>query len=215
MIAIFGGTFDPFHFGHLKLIRHCMKYLQPDELRLMPCYQSVHKSAAHGGVEHRLAILRLAISELPAHWADKCVIDEREIASSRPVYTYETLTGLRQELGADVCLVFVMGADSLLNLHQWGHWQEILELVHLAVFTRPGYSLGQLDAQVRQQLQQRQVRTVAELSQKPSGAIWVDDTMAADVSSSGLREQRDSREQWLSDKIRAYIDAHHLYNDTH
>ena len=214
MIAVFGGTFDPFHFGHLKLIRHCMKYLQPDELRLLPCYQSVHKTAAKGSVEHRLAILRLAISELPAHWAEKCVIDEREIKSSRPIYTFETMTGMRQEVGPEQSLVFVMGADSLQSFSRWGNWREILDLVHLAVFARPRYSLDQLAPELQRQLQQRQISSVAELIQSPAGSIWIDETLAADVSSTELREQRGSREQWLSDKIRAYIDAHHLYNDS-
>ncbi|AJQ94461.1 nicotinate (nicotinamide) nucleotide adenylyltransferase [Gynuella sunshinyii] len=214
MIAVFGGTFDPFHFGHLKLIRHCMKYLQPDELRLLPCYQPVHKSAAHGPVEHRLAILRLAISELPAHWAQKCVIDEREIKSSQPVYTYESMLSMRAEIGNDESLVFVMGADSLQSFHNWGHWREILDLVHLAVFARPRYSLEQMSPFLQNQLQHRQTFSVSDLSQKPAGSIWVDDTLAADVSSTELRTQSGPRKEWLSDKIRAYIDAHHLYNDS-
>ena len=113
-IGLLGGTFDPVHFAHLRLALEALEQLPLGSIRWIPSGQPGHRGAPAAGVEHRLAMLRLAIQGEP-----RFALDPADAQSAAPTFTVNTLARLRAELGAAVPLVLIIGADQLLALDTW------------------------------------------------------------------------------------------------
>ena len=133
LLVLFGGSFDPVHLAHVGLVEGVSGLLSPDQIRVLPCHIPPHKPGLHASVAHRLAMLRLAFSHMPA-----VVIDEREVSSSKVSYSFDSVSEIRQEVGATASVCFLLGEDSWVNFSQWHRWQEILQRVNLLVVKRPG-----------------------------------------------------------------------------
>ena len=132
-IGILGGTFDPIHIGHLLLAEMAREALQLDEVRFIPAAIAPHKldiKSSEG--KQRLELVRLAIGGNRFFTAD-----DRELRRSGISYTVDTLTELRAEL-PNAELVFLMGGDSLAELHTWREPARICELAFVAVLARGG-----------------------------------------------------------------------------
>lgn len=132
MIGIFGGTFDPVHFGHLRSACEVLEQLDLEEVRLVPCADPAHREPARASARDRLAMVELAAAGTPG-----LVVDDRELRRPGPSYMVDTLDSIRSEV-ADVPLCLILGMDALLGLASWHRWQRILELAHIAVMQRPG-----------------------------------------------------------------------------
>lgn len=132
-IALFGGTFDPIHLGHLEIARRAKDLLELDEVRFLPCHTSPHKvGVASAPAEDRLAMVRLATRELP--WA---VVDDHDLSRPPPSYSYETADEMARRFpGAR--LFWLMGADQWRALPRWKHPERLAELVEFIVFSRDG-----------------------------------------------------------------------------
>ncbi|MEZ6066884.1 MAG: nicotinate-nucleotide adenylyltransferase [Planctomycetaceae bacterium] len=130
-IGIYGGTFDPIHFGHLVLAETCREELQLDEVWFLPAFVSPHKRVSETlAAKERLAMVELAIGGHPAFR-----VDARELARGGPSYTVETLQELHRELPSDD-LFFLMGADSLRDFPSWREPARILELATVVAVNR-------------------------------------------------------------------------------
>src|SRR5476651_2279340 len=134
-IGILGGTFDPIHFGHLRMALELYQALDLAEVRLIPCYQPVHRKQPVATPEQRLAMVHKAIDREPALQVDAC-----EIERQGPSYTIDTLITLHERLPNTPLCIF-MGIDALLNFPSWHKWEAILQLAHLVVAHRPHYQL--------------------------------------------------------------------------
>ena len=117
-LGILGGTFDPIHFGHLRLAQEVADALSLSEVRFIPGGTPPHRAAPHSSAQHRVAMVRLAIEDNPLF-----VLDERETRRDGPSYTFDTLAALRAELGAAQPLVLIMGADAFTAFNRWHRWQ--------------------------------------------------------------------------------------------
>lgn len=135
MIGIFGGAFDPVHFGHLRSAVELLEKLNLEQIRFIPCRTPVHKDACVASPEQRLAMLYLATEHQP-----KFIVDAREIHRSSASYTIETLEDLHQEFPHKT-FGLIIGSDALLQFTRWKDWQKILTLAKLIVMPRPGFSL--------------------------------------------------------------------------
>ncbi|GAC1434907.1 MAG: nicotinate-nucleotide adenylyltransferase [Ktedonobacteraceae bacterium] len=135
-IGVIGGTFDPIHYGHLVIAEEVRATLKLSEVVFIPAGQPPHK-AGHSITEgqHRLAMLELALASNPYFR-----IVRMEIERTGPSYTVDTLRMLREQLGADTALSFIIGWDSLEELHTWYKASDILtEVTYLIAVRRPGY----------------------------------------------------------------------------
>ena len=135
-IGVMGGTFDPIHYGHLVIAEEVRATLHLSEVVFIPAGQPPHKTG-HSITEtrHRLAMLELALASNP-HFH----ISLMEIERTGPSYTVDTLRILREQVGTNTALFFIIGWDSLEELHTWYKAAEILTLVtHLVAVRRPGY----------------------------------------------------------------------------
>jgi nicotinate-nucleotide adenylyltransferase len=138
MIGILGGTFDPPHNAHLKIAEYCLNTFPLENLVFMPCYLPVLKQEPRVSAAHRLAMITAAIGT-----DKKLTIDDREIKRAELSYTIDTLHSIREEIGKNTALCFIMGRDAFNQLLQWKDWQGILRLCHLIIVNRPGYVFNQ------------------------------------------------------------------------
>jgi len=187
-IGILGGSFDPIHNGHISLAKSALDHLPLADLRVMPAKEPPHKSGYITSESDRLAMLRLVFDDLP-----NCQIDERELRSTRTSYSVLTLRELRQEVGNEVPLCFIMGWDSIQALATWWHWRELFELVNIAVAYRPGYA-GFDSTDVKREIDKRMV-SIDALCRQPDGAVAHLPMADAPVASSDIRRALAARNQ--------------------
>jgi nicotinate-nucleotide adenylyltransferase len=211
-LALLGGTFDPVHYGHLRLGEEVRQALAPIDVRLVPGRDPPHRHAPHASAAHRLAMLRLALQEFP-HLA----IDAREIERSGKSYTVLTLESLRSEAPARP-RVLILGADVLLGLTTWHRWREIFDLAHLLVVHRPGIALAieRMAPQLAIEWERRIARDPAVLRQRPAGAIVVQPVTPQPISASAIRAALargapDEVQGLLPAPVLAYIETNRLY----
>ena len=181
MIGILGGTFDPIHFGHLRPALDMRQALGFEELRLLPCRQPPHRDQPHATPEQRLTMLQLATRGE----AGLC-IDERELHRAGPSYMVDTLLSLRAELGDESSLALVIGMDALHGLDRWHRWRELVDLCHVVVATRPGWSAPQQGA-VADLVRERQVDDAALLRELSAGRLMFCPVTLLDISASRIR----------------------------
>lgn len=215
-IALFGGTFDPVHFGHLRMALELGEALAVDEMRLLPSHRPAHRETPGVSAGHRRRMLEIALAGCP-----ELQLDDRELRRGGATYTVDTLEELRAELGAEVSLSFCMGLDSLLTLPSWHRWQRLLELAHLVVVARPGWQLpvrgdgaGQGDAVAR--LLERHAGGVEDLHAEPGGRLLVREQTLLPISATHIRQLvagGRSPRFLLPAAVVEYIQNHQLYRE--
>jgi nicotinate-nucleotide adenylyltransferase len=208
VIAIFGGTFDPVHFGHLRPLLEVKQALGLDEVRLIPAFIPPHRETPGATPEHRLAMLRLAVADVSGF-----VIDERELERGGRSYMVETLQSLRDEIGATSSLCLIMGLDAFDTLDSWHEWHRLTKLAHLVVTQRPGAELPQRGA-LAELMATARAQSVEELQQQPAGRIWFQEVTQLEISATAIRVQLARGEDTrflLPDSVRHYIETNALY----
>jgi nicotinate-nucleotide adenylyltransferase len=207
-IGILGGTFDPIHFGHLRMALELCQALDLAHVRLIPCYQPVHRKLAEASPEQRLAMVRRAIASEALLQVDNC-----EIQRKGPSYTIDTLTILHKNLPTTpLCLI--MGIDALLHFPSWHRWEEILKLSHLVVAHRPQYQLPQTGI-VADLLKERLTKNTAVLHKNLAGHILLHPVTSLDISSTDIRKQiamGNNPRYLLPNNVYNYIKRHGTYS---
>lgn len=212
-IGIFGGTFDPIHFGHLRLAEEMAEGIGLSRVLFIPAGQPPHRGAPRTAAPHRLEMVRRAIAGNP-----RFAVDAREVQSPRPSYTVDTLTALRAELGDEQPLWLLLGADAFLGLPSWHEWRRLFELAHIAVAARPGAQLMQSDAMpevLKNEVSQRQVAAGPDTG--PAGSVLLRQTPPLDISATAIRDtlaRHGSARYLLPDAVLDYIHEHQLYLHT-
>lgn len=216
MIGILGGTFDPIHYGHLRLAQEVAEGVGLREVRFIPTGSPWHRSTPRAPAGHRLAMVRLACAGNALF-----TVDEREVASNAPGYTVDTLGALRGELGQDRPLCLILGADAFLGLTTWHRWPLLFDLAHLVVAHRPGCPTLDghpgLPPALAAQWRARRVADVALLANAPAGRIYLQTITALDISATRIRAElaagRTAR-YLLPDTVLDYIHRNRLYERT-
>jgi nicotinate-nucleotide adenylyltransferase len=132
-LGLFGGSFDPFHAGHLRAAATARAALALERVVVLPTARPPHKPDR----SFAPALARYAMAELALLDHPDLVVSDAELTLERPVYTIETIERFRAERPGDE-LHLIVGSDSLAELATWRRWHELLELVALAVVERPG-----------------------------------------------------------------------------
>jgi nicotinate (nicotinamide) nucleotide adenylyltransferase len=133
MIGIFGGTFDPIHYGHLRSALEVKVIFGLKEIRLIPSAQPPHRQLPATTALMRVEMLNLAITNQQG-----LLVDTREIDRDGPSYMVDTLSSLRQEFPNEPILLFI-GSDAFNHLTTWHKWQQLFDYSHIVVMTRPGF----------------------------------------------------------------------------
>lgn len=210
--ALFGGTFDPIHYGHLQPAEALARLAGLQKITLMPNNVPPHRPQPEASPAQRIKMVELAIAANPLF-----DIDLREMQRDTPSYTFETLEALRAERGKQQPLAFIIGQDSLLTLHKWHRWQELLTLCHLLVCKRPGYDSKLETPELQRWLEQHQADTAEILHREAAGRVFMADTPLVSISATEIRERHhrgESCEDLLPAAVLAYIDDQGLYRNT-
>jgi nicotinate-nucleotide adenylyltransferase len=211
-VGILGGTFDPIHYGHLRLAEEMLELANFRKILFIPAGTPPHRDVPRVSAQHRSAMVRLAIADQPAF-----VLDEREVARTTPCYSVDTLRELRAEYGKEQPLCLLMGGDAFLQLDTWHAWEQLFELAHIVVGFRPGFTLDERIHSAAPDLRrhyQRRLCSVDALAGQPAGGIVELAIPKLEISATLIRsrvaENRSIR-YLLPNKVADYIHQHHLY----
>ena len=214
VVALLGGSFDPVHHGHVALASLFYTLLSPGQLRVIPAGNPWQKNGLKASADDRVAMLKLAFG---AAGLD-VVIDTQEIERGSATYAIDTLRNIRNELGPDASIIFLMGADQLQHLDSWRDWLQLFDYKHFAVAARPGYALDDLPPAVQAQVAAR-LGTAQELRDSPSGRILIAPDLAIDISATEVRAslaaqgapQQNDANSLIPGVVLDYIQQHPLY----
>lgn len=200
-ILIFGGTFDPPHRAHTELPALVARQLGCGRIIYIPAAQSPLKSQAPlTAAEHRLAMLALAIAEVR-----DAEISTIELDRGGPSYFIDTLMALRRQIGEEVDLRFLIGADQVLEFHHWKDWPDILRLAAPAIILRPPWTRHALGEAMRKEY---------GADEAARWLHWLVDAPLLDISATAIRRslgQGESVEDLLDPLVIGYIRTHRLY----
>ena len=209
-IALFGGTFDPVHHGHLRSAIEVLEHFAFETVHLIPAHRPPHRDQPQTSSEHRLAMLAAAVEHEPS-----LIADDREIRREEPSYSVNTIRQFKAEFkekhGGDCALTWVMGTDALATLDYWHEWPELFSLANVLVLCRPGAELA-VPAVVEAKFGLPKTAT-AELTEL-SGGFYRLSLSQFEVSASDIRarlQQGRSVSYLVPEKVRQYIDVNELY----
>jgi nicotinate-nucleotide adenylyltransferase len=180
-IGIFGGTFDPIHYGHLRTAFEMLQALRFDEVRFMPCGNPPHRGKTYADAELRLEMVRVATEAQHGF-----VVDDRELRRDGPSYSVDTLATLRNEFPLRP-IALMIGMDAFLGLPKWYQWREILQLAHIVVAHRPGWRAPDIGP-LGELLADRGTHRIGDLHQAKCGHIFIHDVTQLEISSTEIRE---------------------------
>ena len=180
-IGVFGGTFDPVHYGHLRTAFELWQLLRLAEVRFLPTGNPPHRDQPLAGAELRLRMVRAAVAGQPAF-----TVDDREIRRSGVSYSVDTLAELRAEYPRrSLCLL--LGMDAFLGLPHWHRWRELLELAHIVVAHRPGWKAPTMGP-LGEVMVDHGTGSIRELHERTAGRIYVHAVTQLEISSTELRQ---------------------------
>lgn len=182
MIGIFGGSFDPPHFGHIKSASALLEQFEFEQIHFVPCQQSPHKNSTHASAQDRLHMLTLICDH-----HEKFILDDCELKRKPPSYTIDTLIEFREKFGELQSLVLILGVDAYLKFCQWHRYEEILSYCHIFLMQRPGYSLPETGCE-NNYLETYMVTEIRLLENDPYGKIFLSDMEKINISSTEIRK---------------------------
>ncbi len=207
-VGIFGGSFDPVHFGHLRAALELAFTFNLTDVRLIPNSQPPHRDVAFASAAQRAEMLELAL-----RGAALLVLDRRELDRPGPSYSIDTLQSLRAELGAHAPLIMGVGADTFQQLASWQRGSEVIDYAHIAVLTRPGSPLASnVDAALPFAAQW--ATDPARLTARPHGLLYKLEMTPLAISSTRIRQQIAtgwSPRYLAPETVCTYIEKHKLY----
>ena len=210
LIAVYGGTFDPVHCGHITIARRLIDIFSFDEFVFLPAFHAPHKpDNKPTSAYHRFAMLALATKDEP-----RMSVSALELDHATKRYTVETLPEILR-LYADSTIFFVMGADSWRDIATWRDWENVLLMTNHVVVTRPGYDIGvdHVTPSVRERI--IDLRSQGAID-RDSPHIYITDAVNLDVSATEIREdvREDDRldgEDDVPKEVAKYIEKYELY----
>ena len=192
-LAILGGTFDPIHNAHLRVAWEASEFLDA-EVRLLPANVPPHRDQPVADARTRAALVQAALAG-----QGRLALDTRELRRDGPSYTVDTLIELRTEVGEEIPVVLLVGADAFAGLPNWHRWRELFDLAHIGVLTRPGHDASALPTVLRTKIASRRCPSAAAMRESPGGRVLTIPVTPLEISASQVRallaEGREPR--WL------------------
>jgi len=179
-LALLGGTFDPVHYAHLRCADEARVKLGLDSLYLLPAGVPPHRVSPQASNPQRLKMLQLALAEFP-----HLQIDTRELDRDGPSYMVDTLQDLRNE-SPQRPLLLLIGQDAANDLDRWQHWQDLFELAHIVIMTRPGQR-PTYRSELEQQIDRRSHADVQSMLDATAGGVLALQVAAIDVCATTIK----------------------------
>jgi nicotinate-nucleotide adenylyltransferase len=180
-IGVFGGTFDPIHYGHLRTALELKLLLGIGTVHFVPCANPPHRAAPMTD-----GALRLRMVEAAIHTEPGFVADDRELKRAGTSYTIDTLASFRVDY-VDRSLCLMLGMDAFLGLPDWHRWRDLTSYAHIVVAHRPGWE-APTTGRLGDLLRERRATSAAELLNLPAGRIHIQPVTQLEISSTDLRD---------------------------
>jgi len=180
-IGIFGGTFDPIHYGHLRTAFEMLQALEFGEVCFIPSGDPPHRGETFADAELRLEMVRVATVDQPGF-----VVDDRELRRDGPSYTIDTLESFREEQG-DTPIGLIVGMDAFLGLTSWYRWDEILDMAHIVVAHRPGWKAPDIGA-LGDLITEHGTHRIEDLHANRNGYVHIHAVTQLEIASTEIRE---------------------------
>jgi nicotinate-nucleotide adenylyltransferase len=180
-IGVFGGTFDPIHYGHLRSAFEMLQALDFDEVRFIPCGDPPHRGVTFASAQRRMRLVELAVAGQAGFLAD-----DRELRRDGPSWTIDTLIELREEF-PQRSLGLIVGMDAFLGLPSWHRWEEMLTQAHIVVAHRPGWKapdIGALGALIAE----RGTHRIEDLHEQTHGRVHIHAVTQLEIASTEIRD---------------------------
>lgn len=204
MIGIFGGTFDPIHYGHLRAALEVKELLSLTEVRFIPSAIPPHRKHPTVNAIQRQHMVKLAIQDQ----AD-FICDDRELGRQGKSYMVDTLASLRQDFPSQPLLLCI-GTDAFNQLNTWYQWQRLFDFAHVVVMTRPSFNKQQSD----NFFTARYTEDKTVLANTLAGKLYFQAITQLDISATAIRQliaqQRNPR-FLLPDTVLDFITHQQLY----
>ena len=204
MIGLFGGTFDPIHYGHLRAALEVKEHLNLTQVRFIPSAMPPHRLQPTITATQRSDMVELAIANLP-----DAICDKRELDRHGYSYMVDTLASLRQDF-PEQPLLLCIGTDAFNGLARWHQWQRLFDYAHIIVMTRPNFQQQPLiDFFTTRLVDDKQL-----LAQQLAGKLYFQTITQLDISASFIRQiisEKRSPKFLLPDTVLDFITQHQLY----
>jgi len=195
-IALYGGTFDPVHSGHLEVARRVSELFEIERVIFIPAQLAPHKTGRPVTAPiHRYAMLALATQD-----DARLLISTFELDAPDRRYTVDTVLHFQRTFGEDTELFFIMGADSWSEIKTWRDWERLLKMTSHIVVTRPGYEMTPAPPELKEQ-------------------ILFSDAVMKDISATNIRRlanegRYEELEQMVPGSVANYIRKYEIYRNT-
>jgi len=212
-IAIYGGSFDPFHLGHLVPTVRAQETFRFEAVYFVPAGSPPHKDAAPlTPVTHRLAMV--AMATLPY---ENFYTSDDEVFAPQPTYSVETVRRF-QERFPDATLYFILGSDSFSQIVTWEHWEELVDSVHLVVLHRAHMWGEELERRVPERLRPRLrlVEPFAEVPDPEKLTVYLLNHEPFPISGTSIRNRQRRGlpiRELVPHEVYSYIQKYGLYAD--
>ena len=205
LIGVFGGTFDPVHNGHTKIIQNLLELLPFDEIKVIPNGQPPHRTSVCSNND-RLEMVNLAFKGI-----NQISVDEREIHREGPSYAIHTAREILEEYHQDN-IIWIMGSDAFSEIDTWFEWEDFLNIINILVMARPGSEIDSIST-AGTLILERQTSNIDDLSYG-AGKILIFDIDPINISSTQVRSNLAAGEtvnELILEDVSDYIDSGKLY----
>jgi len=210
-IAVYGGSFDPFHLGHLVPTVRAEETFRFDAVYFVPSGRPPHKDALPlTPVTHRLAMVALATLPYERFFAS-----DVEVFAAGPTFTVDTVRHFRDRF-PNAVLYFLLGSDSFSQIGSWERWRELVDLAHLVVLHRAHIWGPELEQKVPPVLRPR-LRTVVPFERVPDpeeATIYLLNHEPFPISATSVRERQRRGlpiRELVPHEVHTYIEKYRLY----
>ncbi|SET08798.1 nicotinate-nucleotide adenylyltransferase [Thorsellia anophelis] len=208
-VTYYGGTFDPIHNGHISICKAVANQLNLETITLLPNNIPPHRPQPIASPIQRLTMLKLAIENESIF-----EIDTRELKKKSHSYTIETLIELREEIGKDTPLLFIIGEDSLNTIDSWHKWESLLDYCHIIVCKREDNKYRIDNKILNEWINQNKTASTTNITHYSNGYIYKANTPYFQISATEIRRLRMQMQEidfLLPDSVKKYIIENAIY----
>lgn len=212
-MTLFGGTFDPIHYGHLQVANAVIHELNLEEIFLLPTGLPPHRKEPRASPRHRLNMIEIAISDYP-----KIKINLHEIHQTSNCYTIDTVKYFKHKQNVSG-LNIVIGMDSFTSLYKWHQWQELITYCNIIVIKRPKCDFNLNNKELYKFYQSHHTDKIKSLLNSPNGNIYIcKNTPLLDISATKIRKaikdlstENNELHKLIPNGVKEYILKNNLY----
>ncbi len=207
MIGVFGGSFDPIHFGHIKPLIELNKEFNFNNILLIPCNLSPSLKKTNASAIDRFEMTKV-ISQSNTN---NFLSDDREIKRGGISYSYDTLRDIKNKYGQNILLI--IGADVFLNFDKWYNYNKIINMVNIIVLNRPKYNTD-FNNSLPKEIIDKIITNKDDFLNEKSGYIYLFNNSEYNISSTIVRSMIKNKKEPISmmpGSVYSYIKRNKLY----